>query len=309
MDNSLKILVVEDDPLSRKLVKSTLERAGYEVVEAEDGQVAWDLFQREPFALVITDWMMPSLDGPALIRYIRSSGGKSYTYIILLTAMDDKNNVVTGLESGADEYLTKPFNSRELIARVASGARILRLEEQLTEAHHKMEVLAMHDGLTGLFNRRAIEEHAEAELDLAKRKQRTLSILLLDIDHFKRINDEHGHQLGDDALRQLGQILATNLRQYDRAGRWGGEEFIVILPETQLSEAATVAERLRSAVAGLKLPLPDGANLSMQISVGAACTAGLYPSLTKLIDAADQALYRAKQSGRNRVCSYDQPIE
>ncbi len=305
----MKILIVEDDPLSRQLVKTPLQRAGYEVVEAEDGQAAWELFQHEPFALVITDWMMPGLDGPALVQRIRSSGQKSYTYIIMLTAMDDTNNVVAGLESGADEYLTKPFNGRALIARVASGARILKLEEQLIEAHHKMEILAMHDGLTGLFNRRAIEQHAEAELDLAKRKERSLSILLLDVDHFKSINDQYGHKSGDDALRQLAQILTDNLRQYDRAGRWGGEEFLVVLPETQLSEAITVAERLRVSVAETKLSLENGEGFSMQASLGAAFASGPYPSLSKLIDAADQALYQAKQSGRNRVCSYDKPFE
>ena len=305
----MKILLVEDDSLSRQLVKTPLQRAGYDVVEAEDGQAAWELFQREQFHLVITDWMMPEMDGPALVQHIRSSSQKSYTYIIMLTAMDDKNNVVTGLESGADEYLTKPFNSRELIARVASGARILKLEEQLIEAHHKMEVLAMHDGLTGLFNRRAIEQHAEAELDLAKRKGRSLSILLLDIDHFKSINDQYGHKVGDDTLRQLAKILIENLRQYDRAGRWGGEEFIVILPDTQLSEAAIVAERLRVRVEETKLSLEARGQFSMQISAGVASASGHYPSLARLIDATDQALYQAKQTGRNRVCSYDKPIE
>jgi two-component system chemotaxis response regulator CheY len=196
-----------------------------------------------------------------------------------------------------------------LIARVAIGMRILKLEEQLNEAHHKMEILAMHDGLTGLFNRRAIEEHAEAELDLVKRKGRTLSILLLDIDHFKSINDQYGHKTGDDALRQLAQILTGNLRQYDRAGRWGGEEFIVILPDTQLSEAVNVGERLRVKVAETKLSLENDGGFSMQISVGVASASSHYPSLIRFIDAADQALYKAKQSGRNRVCSYDKVIE
>jgi two-component system cell cycle response regulator len=305
----MKILVVEDDPLSRQLVSASLRRAGHEVVQAEDGQSAWELFQRETYSVVITDWMMPELDGPALVQRIRSEGGKSYTYIIMLTAMDDKNNVVAGLESGADEYLTKPFNSRELIARVASGMRIIKLEEQLTEAHRKMEILAMHDGLTGLFNRRAIEEHAGAELDLAKRKERALSVLLLDIDHFKSINDRHGHKSGDEAIRQLAGMLSENLRQYDRAGRWGGEEFIVILPETELQEAVHVAERLRARVEASTISQEDGESFTMQISVGAASVSAPYPDLARLIDAADQALYQAKQSGRNRVCSYDNPFE
>ena len=305
----MRILVAEDDLGSRRLVKMRLLASGYEVVEAEDGQTAWELFQREPFQLVITDWMMPRLDGLELIRRIRSSNQKSYTYIIMLTALDDKPKIVMGLESGADEYLTKPFDKMELIARVASGERIIKLEEQLNLTNRKMEILAMHDGLTELFNRRAIEDHAVAELSLAKRKEQPLSIILLDIDYFKNLNDEYGHKSGDVVLRQLANILTESLRQYDRAGRWGGDEFILIMPETQLSEAVTVAERLRIKTSETKLSLENGEQISMQISLGVACVSGHYPSLIKLVDAADQALYQAKQSGRNRVCSYDQPIE
>ena len=305
----MKILIVEDDPGSRRLVKLELSAIGYEVVEAEDGQIAWDLFQREPYQMVITDWMMPNLDGPTLIQNIRSSGQKSYTYIIMLTAIYDKPKVVMGLESGADEYLTKPFDSEELIARVASGERILKLEEQLTQAHHQMEILAMHDGLTGLLNRRAIEEHAENELDLARRKNYPFSVILLDIDHFKSVNDQYGHSVGDHTLRHLAEILTSNQRQYDHIGRWGGEEFLVVLSNTKISEAILVAERLRVATGEKNFSLEDGKCLTVQISLGVACASGPYPSLAKLINAADLALYQAKQAGRNRVCSFDQPIE
>ena len=305
----MKILIVEDDPGSRRLVTLRLTAAGHEVVEAEDGQVAWELFQREPFQMVITDWMMPRLDGRDLIRNIRSSGQKGYTYIIMLTAIDDKSQVVTGLESGADEYLTKPFDNKELIARVASGERILKLEEELTQAHRQMEILAMQDGLTGISNRRAIEEHARAELDHARRKECPLSVILLDIDHFKAINDQYGHLVGDHILRHLAEILTRNLRQYDRIGRWGGEEFIVILPDTKISEAIIVAERMRAETVETKLSLENGKYYEVQISLGVACASGSYPTLAKLVDAADQAMYQAKKAGRNRVCSIDQPIE
>lgn len=301
----MKILIVEDDPGSRRLVKIRLSAAGYEVVEAEDGQVAWDIFQREPFQVVITDWMMPKLDGPGLIHNIRSRGQKSYTYIIMLTAIDDKPKVVMGLESGADEYLTKPFDSKELMARVSSGERILKLEEQLTQAHRQMEILAMRDGLTNLFNRRAIEDHAIAEFDIARRKGRPLSVIMLDIDHFKAINDQYGHSVGDQALRHMAEVLTRNLRQYDRLGRWGGEEFIVILPDTILSGAIIVAERMRVTTAEIQLNLEHGGRCEVQISLGVACTTGQFSTLTKLIDAADQALYQAKQTGRNRVCSFE----
>ena len=303
----MKILIVEDELIFRRMVKKYLLEAGHDIVEAEDGQSAWELFQHEPFQLVITDWVMPRLSGPELVHKIRTSGEKNYTYIIMLTAMDDKDNVVVGLESGADEYLTKPFNSKELVARVASGMRILKLEEQLMQAHQQMEILAMRDGLTGLLNRRAIEEYAEAEFNLTLRKERVLSVIMLDIDHFKNINDRFGHNCGDHTLQQVAKILKEDLRIYDRIGRWGGEEFILILPDTQLMDAAKVAERIRARTAEMEMSLENGEEFSVQISLGIASTANQFSSLTKLIDAADQALYQAKQTGRNRVCIFEPP--
>ena len=273
----MKILIVEDESIFRRMVKKYLLEAGHEIVEAEDGQSAWELFQREPFHLVITDWMMPRLNGPELVQKIRASGQKNYTYIIMLTAMDDKENVVLGLESGVDEYLTKPFNSRELVARVASGMRILKLEEQLMQARQQMEILAMRDGLTGLLNRRAIEEYAEAEFNMAGRKERALSVILLDIDHFKSVNDRFGHKFGDHALQQVAKVLKEDLRNYDRVGRWGGEEFILILPDTQLMDAAiVVAERIRVRIAEMKISLETGETLSVHISLGVACTSSQF---------------------------------
>lgn len=305
----MKILIVEDEPIFRRMVRKNLLEVGYDVVEAEDGQTAWDLFQRESFQFVITDWMMPKMNGPQLVQNIRMSGQGNYTYIIMLTAMDDKDNVIFGIESGADEYLTKPFNSRELKARVASGMRILKLEEQLLQAHEQMESLAMHDGLTGLLNRRAIEDYAEAEFNLAGRKECAMSIILLDIDHFKNINDRFGHKVGDHALQQVAKVLREDLRKYDRVGRWGGEEFMLILPDTQLKDAAMVAERVRFKTAETQISLENDETFSVHISLGVACTTNQFQSLAKFIDAADQALYQAKQSGRDQVCSFELPIE
>jgi two-component system chemotaxis response regulator CheY len=304
----MKILIAEDELIFRRMVKKYLLEAGYEVVEAEDGQSAWELFQRDPFQLVITDWIMPGFNGPELVQKIRTSEQKNYTYIIMLTAMDDKDNVVLGLESGVDEYLTKPFNGRELIARVASGMRILKLEEQLMQAREQMEILAMRDGLTGLLNRRAIEEYAESEFSIASRKERAMSVIMIDIDHFKSVNDRFGHKSGDQTLQQVAKVLTNDLRNYDRVGRWGGEEFILILPDTQLKDAGTVAERVRVRVAEMKLSMENGETFSVQISLGAACTANQFSSLAKLVDAADQALYQAKQNGRNRVCIFE-PVQ
>ena len=175
------------------------------------------------------------------------------------------------------------------------------------QARKQMEALAMHDSLTGLLNRRAIEEYAEAEFSMAGRKERALSVILLDIDHFKNVNDRFGHKFGDHTLQQVAKILTEDLRNYDRIGRWGGEEFILILPDTQLVDAATVAERVRIQMAELQISLENGETFSVNISLGAACTTGKFSSLTKLIDAADQALYQAKQTGRNRVCIFEPP--
>src|SRR5574341_47034 len=190
----MKILIVEDDPDSRRLLHVRLVADGYEVVEAADGQAAWELFQAEHFRIIITDWMMPRMDGPMLVRKIRAEAGHLYTYIIMLTALDDKSYVVSGLESGADEYLTKPFHPGELLARVSTGERVLKLEDSLAEQ-------ALRDALTGILNRRAIQEHAEAELSRARRQHLPLSILMIDIDHFKSINDQFGHQVGPTMSR------------------------------------------------------------------------------------------------------------
>ncbi len=302
---TMKILVVEDVRESRLAVKKTLEAAGYETVEAEDGQIAWEFFQREPFRMVVTDWMMPKLDGIGLIEKIRSSSLIRYTYIIMLTAQDETVQIVRGLESGADEYLTKPFDIKELLARVASGKRILDLEDKLTQSRDQMEKLALQDGLTGVLNRRAIEEHAIAEIELARRKHRPISLIMLDIDHFKSINDRYGHAAGDQALIKIAQVLNLNLRSYDRIGRWGGEEFIIIMPDTVLPDAIKVAERMRKSVADTIFPLKDGGEHSAQISLGITSGADPFLSLTRMLDEVDQALYCAKNTGRNRICSFE----
>jgi diguanylate cyclase (GGDEF)-like protein len=296
----MKILIVDDEPESRRLLAVYLKWAGHEVVEAEDGRDGWETFQREQARLVISDWMMPEMDGPQLVHHIRAAGGPGYTYIIMLTALDSKPNIITGLEAGADDYLTKPFNADELLARIRIGERILKLEENLTASRQQMEYLALHDGLTGLLNRRALHEHAEAELSRAARSATPFSLILLDVDHFKSINDQYGHAAGDAALRLVANTLTQQVRAYDAVGRWGGEEFLILLPNTALAEARAAAERIREAIEAARLPLVEGGGVRLTASLGVAMLAD-HQSLHELTQQADAALYRAKQAGRNQV--------
>lgn len=307
----MKILIVDDDPALRRILQAQLSRAGHDVAEAADGQAAWDILKDEPIRLVITDWMMPVMDGPQLVRQIREAIVThlipNYVYIILLTAKVGKNDVVAGLESGADDYLTKPFDPRELRARVTIGERIINLESSLSDARRQMEILAMQDGVTGLLNRRAIHQHAEAELSRTQRHHAPVSLVLLDIDHFKSVNDRFGHLVGDQALRMVADVLVEKKRPYDWAGRWGGEEFLLVLPRTTLAEAHRVADRVRVSVATTHLAFADEQRLSVEVSLGVTSTSGNaegLPSLDVMLQQADEALYHAKETGRNRVSLY-----
>jgi len=291
-----------------------LTHAGYEVLQAADGEAAWAMLQTEPVRLLISDWMMPSLDGPQLVQRIRANTDPQagYYYIILLTAKAAKGDLITGLEIGADDYLTKPFNMRELQARVGIGVRILQLETNLRETRHKLEVLAMHDGLTNLLTRRAIENHAISELSWAHRKGVPMSFVMLDLDHFKTVNDRFGHAVGDQALQLLADLLMQKKRPYDWAGRWGGEEFLLVLPRTTLEDAISVAERIRIATENSPLPLADGSQEVLRLSLGVTSltpdTSAPMPPVLDLIHQADMALYHAKQTGRNRVCVFGRDV-
>ena len=305
----MEVLIVEDDPISLKLLSGTLLQLNYEVIEAKNGVEAWQILQQRTIRLVITDWVMPEMDGITLTRLIRETEMTGYIYIIILTGRQGIENIVDGLDAGADDYLIKPFNPKELSSRLHIGGRILDLEQRLKGAYERMYELAMHDELTGLWNRRAFYTHAQSELERSERMVHALSILLLDIDHFKLVNDRFGHLVGDRALIMVADTIAKNLRSYDRAGRWGGEEFIILLPETSLNEAAEIAERLRIQVMNARLPVhvEDQDNfddeLRIEISLGVATlNLGSSVSLDQLFNAADEMLYLAKKQGRNRVC-------
>jgi two-component system cell cycle response regulator len=306
----MRLLVVDDDALLRRSLNLQLTRAGYEVHEAEDGQAAWDMIEREGYNFVVTDWNMPGVNGPELVRRIRQAGSNGYTYILMLTAHIDRADVLAGLKGGADDYLTKPFDMDELRARVAIGARILALESRLQESLSTAADLAVRDSLTGLFNRRAFDSRLVDEVQRAARYQRPLSLLMIDIDHFKVYNDQHGHPQGDALLSELSALFLSCVRSTDFVTRYGGEEFAILLPETNatsaLAVAGTILERVCRHPFDFRETQPEGA-LTVSIGVaglddGLGPTPGLIDD-QQLLLAADQALYRAKAAGRNRVVS------
>ncbi|MEO1235125.1 MAG: diguanylate cyclase, partial [Myxococcota bacterium] len=237
MDEALKILVVEDDAVTRARLAFLLRKNGYQVDVAEDGDQGWDAFQGDYYPIVLSDWSMPGLSGPELCGRIRAYEGELYTYLILITGKTEKSNIAQGLEAGADDYVTKPFDSGELLARLRTGRRILDLQASMRDAQRQLQELASRDGLTGVLNRRALEERLAELFSYLLRRATPLSLAMLDLDHFKRINDTYGHQAGDDVLREAALRVSGVVREYDAVGRYGGEEFMVLLPDTPADEA------------------------------------------------------------------------
>jgi two-component system, cell cycle response regulator len=298
----MRILVAEDDPVSRRLLETRLSRWGYQTTSTSNGEEAWSCLQQEDAPhLVILDWMMPGMDGIEVCRNVRVRGGEPYTYIILLTAKDSKDDVIRGLEAGADDYLTKPVNAHELEVRLRAGRRIVDLQSELIRAREDLRIQATHDALTGLWNRAAIRDILCRQISRVRRESAPLCISVADIDHFKDINDTLGHGTGDIVLREAAQRLSAAIRQYDFIGRYGGEEFLVVLPGCDENVALKQAERMRASLSETPVLLPEG-SVTITISLGIT---SLVDSDTEdvenLLHAADRALYRAKGEGRNCV--------
>jgi len=296
----VRILIADDDLVSSKILERALVRLGHETVVVNDGPEAINaLLAPDCPRMAILDWMMPGADGLEVCRAIRERA-THYGYLILLTARDRHEDLVAGLDSGADDFLTKPFDLGELRSRIRSGTRVLELQEGLLNARDALSVLATRDDLTGLWNRRMIVEHLIRELPRATQEKRPLAIAMVDVDGFKQINDEHGHPVGDKVLREVAARMRLALREYDAIGRYGGEEFLVVLPGCDAETGIAAAERVRTQVAGQPLATDCG-SLQVRVSVGVAWTEPGVVSCTDLIKSADDALYRAKTSGRNRV--------
>ena len=296
----MRILIADDEAVSRRLLQATLEKWGHEVVTTNNGADAWEhLQQPEGPRLAILDWMMPRLDGLEVCRRVRERT-VPYVYIVLLTARDERDDLVDALEAGADDFLRKPMNSGELRARLRAAQRILELQESLLAAHEALRHEASHDHLTGVWNRSAILDALARERQRNVRDGASLSIAIIDLDHFKKVNDTHGHQAGDGVLREAAQRIRRAIRPYDALGRYGGEEFLVVLPGCGAAEAREIAERIRLQICATAI-LAGDSSLELTASLGVAGAAGREIDIDALIRAADDALYRAKDAGRNRV--------
>jgi diguanylate cyclase (GGDEF)-like protein len=309
----MKILLAEDITVTRKLVKRILENNGYKVIEARDGQEAWEILQKEKekINLALIDWLMPRLNGLQLCKRIKATENQDYTYIIFLTGNVDIDDVVEGLASGADDYVTKPFDKRELISRIDVGKRFIQLHQKLREASHQLHILSITDGLTQILNRRALLERLEEELYRANRENAFFSLVMLDIDHFKKVNDKYGHQAGDKVLVEVVNRVKSKLRSYDIIGRYGGEEFVVGIFGADKEMGINKAEDFRRCIDEKEFEYNDK-KLKISISLGVSyqkiedSKSDISQLLDDLSKKADSALYRAKETGRNKVVCADE---
>jgi two-component system, cell cycle response regulator len=300
-DKPFRVAIVDDDAAIRRLVHLYLTRAGYDVVEftageeaqAQLGQIAWDL--------AILDRRLPDMDGVDLCHHLKSDPDLRNRYIIMLTGEDESADKVLGLDLGADDYITKPFQPAELLARIRAAKRIVDLQKELMESNRRLELLSITDGLTKLHNHRHFQDELGRAFEESERYGRPLSLVIADLDFFKKVNDTYGHAVGDEVLKAVSAILQQSTRSTDLAARYGGEEFTLMLPETNLADAMAFAEKLREIIESTPIETQAGP-LHVTISLGVATVPhSRIHSAKELIVAADKALYRAKKNGRNQA--------
>ena len=295
----MDVLIVDDDAITRFALSTAVEEWGFVPVLAENADQALKTLATETTPhLLIIDWSMPGMSGPDLCKTIRKREDGQFFYILMLTGKEGNEAIIEAMEAGADDFLRKPFDHRVLKVRIAAGSRIVRLEQTLNQ-------LASRDALTQCWNRRMIDELFANSIAESTRKRSKFSVMVLDIDHFKRVNDTFGHSGGDAALKHVVNILNTNLREYDQVGRYGGEEFVILLPATDRNEAWGVAERIRSAIQFQPTILNDDLKIELTVSIGIAeFDRSRDANQSAFFERADKALYTAKQTGRNRIiCS------
>lgn len=298
----MRILVVDDDPLTLRMVVYRLRQWGHEVTSCTDGDSAWKILEGGMVPNVaILDWMMPGLNGPELCQKIRSKKDRPYVYIVLLSGRNNPEDLIAGLDAGADDYLTKPFHLGELEARLRAGKRIVDLQNELISARETLRIQAMQDPLTQILNHGAILDALLNEINRAQREHQPLSLILADLDGFKSVNDSYGHVAGDQVLIEVARRMRNCLRSYDAIGRYGGEEFLVVLPNSDDSQALGLAERIREAICS---ELFRFHHVDLTVTISQGVTTWTNPDsipIERLIQTADRALYGVKNSGRNAV--------
>jgi diguanylate cyclase (GGDEF)-like protein len=302
----MKVLIADDSIVSRHVLEATLRRWDYEPIAATNGNDAWELLQKDDApSLAILDWMMPGLTGLEICKLVRQRAKEPYTYILLLTARSETGDVIEGMEAGADDYITKPFEYNELKVRLRAGRRIVELHRELLAAREKLRVQATRDSLTLVWNRPSILEILDRELERSVREMRPIGLVMFDLDHFKEVNDTHGHLAGDVVLRETASRISGALRKYDSFGRYGGEEFLIVLPGCDERSTRAQAERTRQVLESEPIDL-DGVTVRVTASFGATTfLPGTCSTARELIRTADDALYQAKSEGRNRVVFRD----
>lgn len=301
-----RILVIEDSRVEAEAIRSFLERNGYKVECAVDGMSGIRAVKTTPFDIIIVDLILPDMSGNEICRWLKLNSDTRGIPTIMLTSKSSIADKVLALEAGADEYLSKPYNEVELSATIYAALRTKALQDELRQRSQRMEellskveFLAITDPLTGLYNRRYFESVLKKELTEQKRYGQAVSCLMIDVDHFKEVNDTHGHEAGDSVLKELGEILKSSLREVDTVARWGGEEFSIMMPHTDRKGALVTAERVLKDIRGRKFEKLPGSPVT--VSIGIACMSKEINTADKLFNAADLALYEAKRNGRNRI--------
>ncbi|HKB80232.1 MAG TPA: diguanylate cyclase [Thermoanaerobaculia bacterium] len=296
-----RIAIIDDDAAIRRLVRLLLRRSGYDVVEFATGSEARTKLAKIAWDLAVLDRRLPDLDGAELCAELKARPEFKTRYVILLTGEDEQAEKIRGLDLGADDYVTKPFQQAELLARIRAGKRIVDLQKELLETNRRLELLSITDGLTGLYNHRYFQDELGRAFEESTRYRRPLSLAIVDLDFFKRVNDNYGHSVGDEVLKAVSRLFLDSIRSTDLAARYGGEEFAVMMPETVPADAASFAEKIRALVESTPAvtqagPIP----LTVSIGVSAVPHPGIQVA-RELIVSADSALYRAKRQGRNQV--------
>jgi len=299
-----RILVAEDSMVIRAMLCEQLEDEGYTVIEADDGNAAIERARSERPDAILLDIEMPGLNGLEVLELIKADPELRDTPVVFITGRTDTDDMVAGLRAGAHDYLRKPFEDAELLARIGGAVRVKQLQDLLRLRNVELDQLTRIDGLTGLFNRRHLDEQLQRSRNSARRDDNPFAILIIDVDHFKQVNDTQGHSGGDAVLCELARRFEGAIRPDDVLGRWGGEEFLIIMPRTDLAGALAVGERVRAAVQDRIVPYGDN---QIAVTISGGCASGPPHNPEELVREADEALYAAKAGGRNRILAAPTP--